>query len=70
MAEKFRDDIFTNILPCIRKTGEYNVNKNDKEEIKILNEEITQFKNNQRNIKYSKRKAIYIINHKCKYMVK
>ena len=78
MAEKFRDEIFTNalrkthcvspnrtnvptfvVLPSIRKTGEYNVNKNDREKIKILNEEITQLKNNQRNIKYSEGKAIY-----------
>lgn len=29
MAEKFRDEIFTNILPSIRKTGKYNVNKSD-----------------------------------------
>jgi prophage antirepressor-like protein len=61
MAEKFRDEIFINILPSIRKTGEYNVNKSDKEKIKILNEEITQLKNNQRNIKYPEGKAIYII---------
>ena len=59
LAEKFKDEIFTNILPSIRKTGEYNVNKNDKEKIKILNEEITQLKNNQRNIKYPEGKAIY-----------
>lgn len=61
MAQQFRDEIFTNILPSIRKTGEYNVNKSDKEKIKKLNEEITQLKNNQRNIKYPEGKAIYII---------
>jgi len=59
LAEKFKDEIFTNILPSIRKTGEYNVNKNDKEKIKILNEEIIQLKNNQRNIVYPEGKALY-----------
>ncbi len=61
IAIKFRDEIFTNILPSIRKTGEYIVNKNDKEKLKTLNQEITQLKNNQRNIVFPEGKAIYII---------
>ena len=59
LAEKFKDEIFSNILPNIRKTGEYIVNKNEKEKLKTLNQEITQLKNNQRNIIYPEGKAIY-----------
>jgi prophage antirepressor-like protein len=36
LAKKFRDEIFTNILPSIRKTGEYNMNNNDKEKLKKI----------------------------------
>jgi len=61
LAKKFKDEIFTNILPNIRKTGKYIVNKSDKEKLKILNQEITQLTNNQRNIIYPNGKAIYII---------
>ena len=28
LAQKFRDDVFTNILPSIRKTGKYDIDKN------------------------------------------
>ena len=59
LAQKFRDDVFSNILPSIRKTGKYNINNKDK--IKELNKEIIDLKNNQRNIKYPIGKAIYII---------
>ena len=59
LAEKFKDEIFSNILPNIRKTGEYIVNKNEKEKLKTLNQEIIQLKNNQRNIIYPEGKAIY-----------
>jgi len=33
MTEKFKDEIFSNILKSIRQTGEYIVNKNKKEKI-------------------------------------
>jgi hypothetical protein len=59
LAQKFRDDVFSNILPTIRKTGKYNVE--DKNKLKELNKEIIDLKNNQRNIIYPKGKAIYII---------
>ncbi len=59
LAKKFRDEVFSNILPSIRKTGSYNITNMNK--IKTLNKEIIQLKNNQRNIKYPKGKAIYII---------
>jgi hypothetical protein len=59
LAQKFRDDVFSNILPTIRKTGKYNVGNKDK--LKELNKEIIDLKNNQRNIKYPIGKAIYII---------
>ena len=59
LAKKFRDDIFSNILPTIRKTDKYNVNNIDK--IKELNKEIIKLKNNQINIIYPEGKAIYII---------
>ena len=61
ISKQFKDEIFSNILPSIRQTGEYIVNKNEKEKLKTLNEEIIQLKNNQRNIKYPEGKAIYII---------
>ena len=59
LAKKFRDEVFSNILPSIRKTGTYNVENKDK--LKKLNNEIIQLKNNQRNIIYPKGKAIYVI---------
>ena len=59
LAKKFRDEVFSNILPTIRKTGTYNVENKDK--LKKLNNEIIQLKNNQRNIIYPKGKAIYVI---------
>lgn len=59
LAKKFRDEVFSNILPTIRKTGSYNVSNMNK--IKTLNKEIIDLQNNQRNIKYPKGKAIYII---------
>ena len=59
LAKKFRDEVFSNILPTIRKTGSYNVSNMNK--IKTLNKEIIDLKNNQRNIKYPDGRAIYII---------
>ncbi len=59
LAKKFRDEVFSNILPTIRKTGSYNISNMNK--IKTLNKEIIELKNNQRNIKYPQGKAIYII---------
>lgn len=61
LAEQFKNEVFSNILPKIRQSGEYNVNKNDKEKLKLLNDEIKQLKNNQRNILYPNGKAIYVI---------
>ena len=61
LAQKFRDDVFTNILPSIRKTGKYDIDKESKSKLKELNNEIIQLKNNQRNIKYPKGNAIYVI---------
>ncbi len=63
LAKKFRDEVFGKILPTIRKTGSYNINKT---KIKELNNEIIQLKNNQRNIIYPKGKAIYVIKQKIK----
>jgi prophage antirepressor-like protein len=59
LAKKFRDEVFSKILPTIRKTGSYNIG--NKEKIKKLNNEIIQLKNNQRNIIYPKGSAIYVI---------
>lgn len=59
LAKKFRDEVFSKILPTIRKTGSYNIENKDK--LKKLNNEIIQLKNNQRNIIYPKGKAIYVI---------
>lgn len=52
LAKKFRDEVFSKILPTIRKTGSFNIK--NKEKIKKLNNEIIQLKNNQRNIIYPK----------------
>ena len=43
LAKKFRDEVFSNILSTIRKTGPYNVENKDK--LKKLNNEIIQLKN-------------------------
>ena len=59
IAKEFKDEIFSNILQSIRKTGKYIVNKTEKDKLKSLNVEITQLKNNQRNIVYPEGKAIY-----------
>lgn len=59
LAKKFRDEVFSKILPTIRKTGSFNIK--NKEKIKKLNNEIIQLKNNQRNIIYPKGRAIYVI---------
>ena len=59
LAKKFRDEVFSNILPTIRKTGTYRIENKDK--LKKLNNEIIQLKNNQRNIIYPIGKAIYVI---------
>lgn len=61
LAQKFRDDVFTNILPSIRKTGKYDIDKKNKTKLKELNNEVIQLKNNQRNIKYPEGNAIYVI---------
>ena len=61
LAQKFRDDVFTNILPSIRKTGKYDINNKSNIKLKELNKEIIELKNNQRNIKYPTGNAIYVI---------
>ena len=68
LAKKFRDEVFSNILPTIRKTGSYNVTNMNK--IKTLNKEIIDLKNNQLNIKYPKGKAIYIIKKVIKLAIR
>ena len=46
LAKKFRDELFSNILPSIRKTGKYNMVSNDKIKLKQMNKEILILKNN------------------------
>jgi prophage antirepressor-like protein len=52
-ARLFMDKYFSHIMPEIRKHGRYIVNKQDKENIDIINEELRQenieLKNNLRN---------------------
>jgi prophage antirepressor-like protein len=40
LAEKFRDELFINILPSIRKTGSYKMSKNNNDKLKKLNEKL------------------------------
>ncbi len=74
LAKQFRDDVFGKILPNIRKTGKYSIDKNNIYKLKILNKEIIQLKNNQRNVIYPEGKAIYvirqIINNKKYYKIR
>lgn len=40
LAVKFRDELFTTILPTIRKTGQYKVSKRDNNKLKELNNKL------------------------------
>jgi len=40
LAKKFRDELFTTILPSIRKTGSYKINKNNNIKLKKLNKKL------------------------------
>jgi prophage antirepressor-like protein len=41
MAIQFRNDLFTNILPTIRKTGLYKLKENDNIKLKAINEKLS-----------------------------
>lgn len=74
LAKIFMDKYFTDIMPEIRKNGQYIANKKDTDKIKKLNMELKQenieLKNNLRNIVYPEGNAIYLISkivHNRKY---
>jgi prophage antirepressor-like protein len=67
LAKIFMDKYFTEIMPIIRETGEYKMNKKDDKMRKTLNtkiEEIKKLTNNQRNVIYPEGNALYIIKQK------
>jgi prophage antirepressor-like protein len=67
LAKIFMDKYFTEIMPIIRETGEYKMNKKDDNMRRTLNtkiEEIKKLTNNQRNVIYPEGNALYIIKQK------
>jgi predicted GIY-YIG superfamily endonuclease len=80
LAKKFRNELFANIIPQIRKTGSYSINKNQQNKLDKLNNRLYQLeesnknlKNNQKNIIYPIGPALYIIkkrkNNKTYYKI-
>ena len=72
LAKLFMDKYINEIMPQIRKTGQFILDTSNKQKLDNMNQELEKVKkdnmdllNNQRNIIYPKGKAIYvIINHK------
>ena len=71
LAKDFKDELFANIIPQIRKTGSYSIHKNEQSKINKLNNRLHQLeisnkhlKNNQKNIIYPVGPALYIIKKK------
>ena len=67
LAKIFMDKYFTEIMPIIRESGEYKMNKKDDDMRRTLNtkiEEIKKLTNNQRNVIYPEGNALYIIKQK------
>ena len=68
LAKIFMDRYFTDIMPSIRKHGQYILNNKDKNKMKELNKELKQenieLKNNLRNIVYPIGPALYLISKK------
>ena len=70
LAVNFRNELFSNIIPQIRKTGTYSINKNKQNKLNKLNklnnrlhqleESNKNLKNNQKNIIYPIGSALYI----------
>ena len=77
LARTFMDKYFTDIMPEIRKNGQYILSKLDKNKTNEINKELKQenieLKNNLRNIVYPKGNAIYliskIVHHKKYYKI-
>ena len=80
LAKDFRNELFANIIPQIRKTGSYSIHKNEQTNINKLNKRLHQLeisnkhlKNNQKNIIYPVGPALYIIkkrkNNKTYYKI-
>jgi len=65
LARLFMDKYFTDIMPELRKHGKYILNKQDKNNVNIINKELKQevieLKNNLRNIDYPIGPALYLI---------
>lgn len=67
-AEKFRKWISTKVMPTLRKTGVFSLNKSEKKELDTLNEKLNEYKkrikvleHNQKKEKYPEGGYIYII---------
>lgn len=80
LARDFRNELFANIIPQIRKTGSYSIHKNEQKKLGKLNNRLHQLeisnkhlKNNQKNIIYPVGPALYIIkkrkNNKTYYKI-
>jgi prophage antirepressor-like protein len=68
LAKVFMDEYFTNIMPQIRKTGEFILDKHQKNNLDKINDKMNDLKhnnkdliNNLRNIVYPISKALYVI---------
>jgi prophage antirepressor-like protein/predicted GIY-YIG superfamily endonuclease len=61
IANKFKDELFINILPQIRKNGMYVLNNKDNNKIKQQNLIIRDLEQNQKNIVYPEGPSLYII---------
>ena len=46
IANAFKNELFTNILPSIRKSGEYKVKEHDNDKLKMLNKKLVNKINN------------------------
>jgi prophage antirepressor-like protein len=80
LAGKFRDELFSNILPSIRKTGQYKISEHDNNKLKNLNNKLkdkmkkiveeNNYYEDKHNYKPTKNSYIYIVkknigNKKC-----
>jgi prophage antirepressor-like protein len=61
-AEKLKTEIFTKVLPSIRKTGEYSVNKSDKLKLKKLTKKLQLIQKEQSIKKITSKKYTEYIN--------
>ena len=59
LAREFKKELFSYIIPQIRKTGSYNIHKTDKDKLKKLNDKLHQLEKSNKNLKDNQKK-LYI----------